>query len=103
MNTNLTYLLIVGIFAIIVIIAFLLFRQRTKINLRGPFGTGLDVDASNHTIPPLPAIKAENLKALKGGLKAYDETGRGIDVKTVEVEKDIDLKSTADPKAHPPA
>ncbi len=103
MDTNLTYLLLIGIFALIVITAFLLFRQRTKINLKGPFGTGLDVNASNQAAPPTPAIKGENLTSRKGGLKAQDENGRGIDVKTVDVEKDIELKSTYAPKALPPA
>jgi hypothetical protein len=103
MDTNLMYLIVIGIFAVIVILAFLLFRQRTQVNLKGLFGTGLDVDASNQPAPPTPAIKAEDLKARKGGLKAHDETGRGVDVKQVEVEKDIDLKSTAAPKVPPPA
>ena len=103
MDTNLTYILLIGIFAVIVITAFLLFRQRTKINLKGPFGTGLDVDASNQAAPPTAAIKGENLTSRKGGLKAYNENGGGIDMKAVDVEKDIDLNSPSAPKAPPPA
>lgn len=103
MDTNLMYVIIVIILAVIAIIALFRFRQRTRIDVQGPFGTGVKVDASNQTAPPTPALKAEDLKANKGGLKAHDETGRGVDVKKVEVEKDIDLKSTANPKAPPPA
>lgn len=103
MDTNLTYIVIIGILAVLVILAFLLFRQRTRVTLKGPLGTVLDVEAANRAEPPTPAIKAEDLTARKGGLKAHDETGRGVDVKKVDVEKDIDLKSTADPKAPPPA
>ena len=103
MDTNLTYIIIVGILAVIALVAFFLFRQRTKIELKGPFGTELKVDATNKPTPPTPAVKGEDIKSRKGGLKAYDETGRGVEVKGVEVEKDVDLKSTADPKAPPPA
>ena len=103
MDTNLTYIIIVGIFAIIALVAFFQFRKRTKVDFNGPFGTGLKVDASNEPTPPTPAVKGENIKSRKGGLKAHDETGRGVDVKDVEVEKDVDLKSTADPKAPPSA
>jgi len=57
MDTNLTYLLIAAIFALLVIIVFLLFRQKAKVDVKGPFGIGVQVDASNQLPPPTPAIK----------------------------------------------
>ena len=103
MDNNLTYLIIVVIFAIIIILAFLFFRQRAQVKIKEPLGTGLDINASNEPNTPNPAIKGQDLTSRKGGLAAHDKTGRGVDIQRAEVEKDINLSSSNDPKAPPPA
>ena len=74
----------------------LVFRQRGRFRVKGPFGTELDVDASNEPTPApsAPGVKVEDAKAKKGGLMAEDRTGRGAEVRNVEVQDDILVSST---------
>jgi hypothetical protein len=103
MDTNWMYVIIVLILAVIAIVAFFRFRHRTNIDVRGPFGTGVKVDAANEVTPPPATVKGEKITSRKGGLTAHNEVGGDVDVKDVDVEQDVDLKSTAIPKAPPPA
>lgn len=101
---NNTAVIVIAIFAMIVIAAFLVFRQRAKVEIRGPLNTGLKLDASNELLPISPGIKIEGAKSRGGGLTAEDGTGRGADVRDVEVQTDIRVssnpsKSPTDPKA----
>jgi hypothetical protein len=47
-----TMVIVIALFALIIIASLFVFRQRSKVNVRGPLGTGLDIDASND-LPPL--------------------------------------------------
>jgi hypothetical protein len=103
-----TIAVIIAIFALVAVAAFLVFRQRAKVRIKGPLGTGLEVDASNQPAPPTPGVRVEDAKSRKGGLVADDQTGRGADVRKVEVEDDILVSSTPPgerpgPKDEPPA
>ena len=82
-------LLALGILALVAIFAFVRFKQRARVKIKGPGNLGLDIDASND---PQAAIKIEDAKSRKGGLSAIDETGRGIDGRKIDVQKDIDFK-----------
>jgi hypothetical protein len=102
---NTTVAVVIALFALIVVAAFLVFRQRSKVGIKGPLGTGLELDASNQ---PAPGVEVEDAKSRAGGLVADDQTGRGAKVKGVEVQDDILVSSTppheqAGPKAQPPA
>ena len=77
-----------------------------KAVIKGPCGTGLEVEAS-HPVPR-PRVHIEDARSHQGGLTAMDATGRGAEVKTVEVERDIQVSSTPPqeynhPKPRPPA
>ncbi|MGC2694699.1 MAG: hypothetical protein WA738_02825 [Candidatus Angelobacter sp.] len=82
-------ILIVVVLGLVAIFAFLRYSQRARVKIKGPGNIGLDLDASND---PQAAIRVEDAKSRKGGLSATDETGRGIDGRKIEVEKDINLK-----------
>jgi hypothetical protein len=82
-------ILIVVVLGLVAIVAFLRYSQRARVKIKGPGNTGLDLDASND---PQPAIKVEDARSRKGGFSATDQSGRGIDGKKIDVEKDIDLK-----------
>jgi len=92
-----TTVLIIAIFALIIIAAFFVFRQRARVGIKGPFGTGLKLDASNDPLPPTPGVKVETARSRGGGLMADDQTGRGAEVKDVEVQDDI-LVTSAPPR-----
>ena len=93
-----TLAVVIAIFALVVVAAFIVYRQQSRVNIKGPLGTGLELDASNQ---PAPAVQVEDAKSRKGGLVADDQTGRGAAVRRVEVEGDILASST--PPEEPPA
>jgi hypothetical protein len=99
---------VIALFAVIIVAAFLVFRSRGKVSIKGPFGTGLDLDASNEPKPATPGVTVKDAKSRQGGLLAEDRTGRGADVEGVEVHDDILVTSTPPQegeakKAPPPA
>lgn len=89
-----TSIIIVAILALIAVAGFLVYRRRGKVEINGPLGIGLKLDASNEQSAPSPAVKVDGVKSKAGGLVAEDNTGRGVDVKNVEVKDDILVSST---------
>jgi hypothetical protein len=96
-------IVIIALFAVVAVAAFFVFRHRAKVDIKGPLGTGLHINASNDPPPIDPAVVVEDAASRRGGLKADDETGRGAQVRRVEVDKDIEVSSRpsggTDPKA----
>lgn len=107
MDTTTAAILVIIIFALIIIAAFVIY-QRSKVKIKGPFDTGLDIDASNEPAAIQPAIKAKDIKSRRGGMVADDQTSRGVDVELVDVDYDVLLssrnpRSDETPKDQPPA
>jgi hypothetical protein len=101
-----TVAIVVAIFAVVVIVVAVAFRQQIKTVIKGPGGMGLELDASNPTLRP--GVEVTDAKSRRGGLTAEDQTGRGAAVRQVEVEKDIRASSTPPlepvrPNPRPPA
>jgi hypothetical protein len=86
--------IVIALFALIIVAAFLVFRLRGKVKIKGPLGTGLELDATNEMKPPTPAVRVEGAESRSGGLLANDRTGRGAEVKDVKVEADIRVSSS---------
>ena len=82
-------IVVVVAFAAVAAAAFFLFRQRAKVTINGPFHTALKVDASNQTPPPTPAVSVEDAVSRRGGIIAEDRTGRGAQLKKIDVAEDI--------------
>ena len=85
--------IVIALFAVVVVAAFFIFRQRAKVDIKGPLGTRLHINASNDPPPIDPAVVVEDAASRRGGLKAVDDTGRGAQVRRVEVDKDIEVSS----------
>lgn len=103
MDTN-VIAIVIAIFALIVVAAFLVFRQRGRVEIKGPLDIGLKLDASNEPPPLTPGVEMEGVKSRGGGLLAEDKTGRGLKAKDVDVKGDILVSSEPPgPKAQPPA
>ena len=103
MDTSTAAIIIIAIFAVIVVAAFLVFRQRGKVEIKGPFDTGLKLDASNEQKPPAPGVKAKGVTSTGGKVDIRDETGRGAEAEDIRGKKDVTITSTpsgkeADPK-----
>ncbi len=97
-----TTIVVIAIFACIVVAAFLVYRSRTRISVKGPLGTGLEIDATNQ--PPAapttlqPGVQIEDATSKCGGILADDQTGKGAVVRRVEAQDDILASSTPPPK-----
>lgn len=85
-------IIIIALFALIVIGAFVVFRQRARIDIKVP-GTRLHIDASNDPPPIDPAVVVEDAISSEGGLRATDETARGAAARRVHVKQDIEVSS----------
>lgn len=108
MDTTTAAVIVVIIFALVVVAAFILFGQRSSAEINGPFGTSLKVNGSNDPASNDAGIKAQGIKSRKGGVVAEDTTGRGVEVRDVEVESDVRLASKNPdqpviPKTPPPS
>jgi len=101
MDNSTMILMVMGLFALVVIVGLLIF-PRVRAKIKGLWGTGLEIDVSKEPAGPSPAVKVSEAKSRSGGVTAHDETGRGVEVSKVEVERDITATSTppkSDPKA----
>jgi len=96
-----TMVVIVALFAVVVIGAFVVFRNKAKVNISTPVGN-VKIDASNEPSPPTPAVVVKDARSSAGGLVAEDNTGRGANVEKIEVKDDI-LVSSTPPKQDPKA
>ncbi len=90
-------LIIIVAFAAVVLVAVFAFRRGGLIaKIRGPGGTGVEVDGSNR---PDPAVVGEELDA-EGNIRAVDRTGRGATLRKAKSRKDIEV-SASPPKQEP--
>ena len=100
-----TLIVIIVIFACIVVAAFLVYRSRARVSLKGPLGTGLEIDATNQPpaapTPPQPGVQIEDATSKRGGILAEDQTGKGAVVKRVQVQDDI-IATSVPPKPDQP-
>lgn len=102
MDTPTMIVLVMVVFALVAIAAYQRFKKHVKVRIHGPAGTGLELEASDESTTPPPAVKVTDAKSRSGGLTAKDETGRGVEVSKVEVEREITATSAPakpDPKA----
>ena len=106
MDTNTLLLWIIGIFAVVVIIALLFYRSRAKAEIKGPFGTGVTIDASNDP-PPAPTPPGVSMTDVKAGkdATATNKTGGGVTMQTIDAKGNVTAtaENPTGPKAPPPA
>lgn len=86
-NTQLA-LAVTAVFSLVAIVALYLFRNRVKLQMKGPAGVEMKLDADNDRSR---AISAHDIVSRKGGLIASDTTGAGIDLARVDVETDVQV------------
>lgn len=96
-------LMVIALFVVLGLAFILRYRRKSKIGIRGPWGTSFEAQGSNEPPSREPAVIVEDAKSHAGSLRATDETGRGAAVRRVEVERDLDVRSGSGPKADPPA
>jgi hypothetical protein len=98
-----TAVLIIIVFALIAIAAFVIYQRRAKVEIKGPLGTGLSIDASNDDPAKPSAVQIEDAVSKGGNIKAANETGGDAAIRRVEAQGDITATSTAPKDAAPKA
>ena len=95
MNTTTAVVIIIAIFAVVIIVAFLRFRKSGNAEMKGgPFGTELKIKGEDKaSAKSRPGIKADGITSRDGGVMAEDTTGNGIDIKNVDARDDVLLSS----------
>jgi|SRR3712207_5615280 len=100
MDNNTLLVAVIALFALVLIVVALAFRNRFRGSIKGPAGTGMDFDASNPQ--PKPGAMIEDAKSHGGGILAEDMTGRGASVSRAEAQKDIKATSRKQEGGHDP-
>jgi hypothetical protein len=103
METTTATILIVVLFALIIVSGFLIYRQRSNVDIKTPLGS-LKMKASNDSPPTKPGVTIEDATSRSGGIEGRDKTGRGAVLRQVDAHGDIKASSETpdsppDPKA----
>ena len=88
-TTSLVIIVVVALFTLIVVTAFVVFRKRGKVKINAPLGMKLDIDAENQIPEKKPAIKISDAESTGGGILAEDNQGGGVEINKVKVADDI--------------
>lgn len=86
-------LIVIGLFTLVVIVAFFRFRQQGKAEIGGPFGTSLKVEGKNEAKAGGRGITARDVTSHEGGIQAVETTGSGIEVERIDAKGDVILES----------
>ena len=92
MDKTTAILIALGILALVFIAFFAVFRTTGKGKIKGPFGTGIEVEGSNEP-QSKSGVTVEDAQA-KGNVRAKDETGQGVTAKKLKAGGDIDLTNS---------
>ncbi|MEM7532110.1 MAG: hypothetical protein AAF639_08040 [Chloroflexota bacterium] len=92
MDANLALVIIVAILGLIAVFAFFRYRRSGQVRLKGPFDTELNLEAQNDKSFGSHAVNVEDAEI---GSQAVvgDETGRGVNVKSVKIGGDLNATS----------
>lgn len=89
MDTNTLLLWIVIILAIVAIVGFVVYRKRTHTVIKGPFNTGVSIDASNESAAAPPAgVSMTGVKS-GGDVTAHAKTGGAVTLDAIEAKGDV--------------
>lgn len=101
MDTTTGAVIVIALFALIAVVAFLRYSRRATADIQGSFGTNLKIQASNNQNPVTAAVKAKGVTSSEGGVTAEGTTGRGVDVENINAKQEVRLTSSSSESAHP--
>ncbi len=96
-NTAVVIVAVIALFALIVVGFLVVFRQRAKVNIKGPAGMGLKMNASNDPLSPPRGVKAKGVTSQAGIIDIIDGTGIGADAEDIKAKKDVRISSSPPP------
>ncbi len=88
-STSVVIVVVIALFAVVIVAAFLVFRKRGKVKINAPLGLGLEIDGTNQAQQKPPAIKISEAESSSGGILAEDHQGGGVEINKVKVADDI--------------
>jgi hypothetical protein len=89
MDPVIATVVVVAILAGVAIAAIIVFRDRLKLNLRGPGGANLDIDGAKHAPATKLGIKIGTAEA-QGNIRTINQAGTGIEAETLRAVGDIE-------------
>src|SRR5258705_287900 len=98
--------IVMGILALVFVGFFAVFRSKGKGKIKGPFGTGLEVEGANDP-PPATGVRIKDAEA-GGSVRADNKGTGGVDLEKVKATGDITATNAPGqeqppPKAKPPS
>ncbi|MBM3188672.1 MAG: hypothetical protein FJZ90_08125 [Chloroflexi bacterium] len=96
MDWNTVVVIVVALFALVAIAAFVRYKQGGKVNIKGPGGMGVNVDATNPPPVSQPGVRMKDVESGRN-TTATDGTGRGVDMEGVKSGQDT-RATTSPPK-----
>ena len=99
-----TVVLIIIAFALVAIGAFVVFQQKARVEIKGPFNTGITVDGSNEKPAAPPDLFIKKMESTDGGFLLDQEPAEKTAIEDVKVKDDILInRKAAPPKSSPKA
>ena len=92
MDKTTAIVICLGLIIIAFVAFFLIFRNKGKGEIKGPFGMGMKVEGSNEPTSQ-PGVSVKDAQT-KGNIRAKDETGRGAVAEKLKAGGDIDISSS---------
>jgi hypothetical protein len=101
MDISTNVVLLIAMFVLVVIVGLVISR-RVRAKIKGPLGTGLEIDASNEPATLRPGVRVSEAKARNGSVIARNEGGGGVEVSKAEAGRDV-IAANVPPKPGPKA
>ncbi|TAK92733.1 MAG: hypothetical protein EPO07_19145 [Verrucomicrobia bacterium] len=88
---------VTSILALVFVAFFAVFRSRGKGKIKGPWGTGIDVEGSNEPQP----TRVKEVEA-GGNVRVTESSGRGVDASRLKAQGDVEISSSSSGGTSPP-
>ena len=98
MDTSTVIVIIIALFALICVAAFVVSRRQAKAKDKALLSTGLEPEADKE---PVRGVVIEESESREDDLVAEDRAGRGAEVESVETKDDILVSSPPPTEAGP--
>jgi len=97
MDKTTALVIVLGILALVFVAFFAVFRSKGKGKIKGPWGTGLEVEGSNET----QRTRVRDVDAGRN-VRVTETGGRGVDASKLKAGEDVDISSSSSGGASPP-
>jgi hypothetical protein len=97
MDKTTAVVVVLGIIALVFVGFFAVFRKWGRGKIKGPWGTGLEVEGSNEPQP----TRIKDVEA-GGNVRVSETGGRGVDASKLKAGGDVEISSSSSGGMSPP-